>query len=83
MQNHDVIVHFSDEHDNYHSPYKYVTKKDTDAFLSLSHPNLSKIGSPRTKKCVRAYRSGRKKRSSMSIANEDVGTKKRKQTNKV
>jgi hypothetical protein len=40
MHNHGVVVHFSDQHNNYHSAYKYVTKKDTDVF-SMSRPPQS------------------------------------------
>ena len=50
---------------------------------SPGHPNLREIGSPRTKKYMRAYKSGRKKRSSTSIAKENVAMKKQKQTNEV
>ena len=62
MKNHGVVLHFSNAHDNYHSAYQYVTKQDTQVFLSHTHPNLSKIGSPRTKACVRAYRESQKRK---------------------
>jgi hypothetical protein len=47
-----------------YTAYKYVTKKDPEVYLSPGHPNLEEIGSPRTSKCVRAYRSASRKRSS-------------------
>ena len=64
MKKHGVVLNFSDSHDNYYTAYKYVTKKDPEVYLSPGHPNLEEIGSPRTSKCVRAYRSARRKRSS-------------------
>ena len=54
MKNHRILLNFSNAHDNYYSAYQYVTKQDTQVFLSPTHPNLRKIGSPRTKACVRA-----------------------------
>ena len=62
MKNHGVVLHFSNAHDNYHSAYQYVAKQDTQVFLSPTHLNLSKIGSPRTKACVRAYRESQKRK---------------------
>jgi hypothetical protein len=62
--NHGVVVNFSDGHDNYYTAYRYVTKQDTQVYLSPGHPNLDEIGSPKTKYCVRAYRSASRKRSS-------------------
>ena len=64
MKKHGVVLNFSDSHDNYYTAYKYVTKKDPEVYLSPGHPNLEEIGSPRTSKCVRAYRSASRKRSS-------------------
>ena len=62
MKNYGVVLHFSNAHDNYHSAYQYVTKQDTKVFLSPNHPNLSEIGSPRTKTCIRVYRESRKRK---------------------
>ena len=44
-----IIVHFSDRHDNYHSAYKYVCKEDCVAYHSKWHPNLADIASPPSK----------------------------------
>lgn len=55
-----IVVHFSANHDNYYTAYKYVVKEDSDFATSIGHPDLSEIGSPRTSKCVRAQRSKRK-----------------------
>ena len=62
MKNHGVVLNFLNAHDNYHSAYHYVTKQDMQVFLSPTHPNLSKIGSPITKACVRAYRESQKRK---------------------
>ena len=62
MKNYGVMLNFSNVHDNYHSAYQYVTNQDTQVFLSPTHLNLSKIGSPRTKACVRAYRESQKRK---------------------
>ena len=47
-----IKVHFSDKHDSYYSAYKYVAKEDTEFLMSENHPDLSKVGSPATKKCL-------------------------------
>ena len=39
-----------------------ITQQDRQVFLSPTHPNLSKIGSPRTKACTRAYRESQKRK---------------------
>ena len=46
---HNVTVHLSDNHDNYIAAYKYVCKTDNQVFHSVSHPDFSEIGSPKTK----------------------------------
>ena len=61
--NHGIVVNFSDGHDNYYTAYRYVTKQDAEVYHSVGHPNLNEIGLPKTKNCIRAYRSARKKRS--------------------
>lgn len=61
VDNHGVTVHFSDKHDSYYSAYKYVTKADENVHCSPDHPNLKEIGSPKTNKCISAYRDKRKK----------------------
>ena len=64
LKNHGVVLNFSDGHDNYYTAYKYVTKKDSEFYLSPGHPNLAEILSPRRSKCVRAYRTASRKRKS-------------------
>ena len=43
-----VTVHLSDNHDNYIAAYKYVCKTDNQVFHSVSNPDLSETGSPKT-----------------------------------
>ena len=76
MKNHGVVLHFSNAHDNYHSAYQYVTKQDTEVFLSPNHPNLSEIGSPRTKTCIRAYRESRKRKQNENTNGQQEKAKK-------
>ena len=75
--NHGVVVNFSDGHDNYYTAYRYVTKQDAEVYHSVGHPNLNEIGSPKTKNCIRAYRSARKKRS-LSIDAQEKNAEKKK-----
>ena len=71
MQDHGVVLNFSDGYDNYYTAYKYVTKEDPEVYLSPGHPNLEAIRSPRTSKCVRAYRSASRKRKSSTSTGDD------------
>ena len=59
-----IVVNFSDQHDNYHSAYRYICKEDTSVDHSKDHPNLENISSPRTKKSTKTYRDSRKAKSS-------------------
>lgn len=61
VKEHNVTVHFLDNHDNYIAAYKYVCKIDNRVFHSVSHPDLSEIGSPKTKNSTKAYRESRKR----------------------
>ena len=58
---HNVTVHLSDNHDNYIAAYKYVCKTDNQVFHSVSHPDLSEIGPPKTKNSNKAHRDSRKR----------------------
>jgi hypothetical protein len=73
MKKHDVVLNFSDSHDNYYTAYKYVMKKDLEVYLSPGHPNHEEIGSLCTSKCVRAYRSASRKRSSSTSMSKNNG----------
>ena len=56
-ENHNVAVNFSSQHCGYNAGYKYVCKnKPIETVLhSPGHPNLQEIGSPATKKAMRAF----------------------------
>ena len=58
---HKLTVNFSDNHDNYIAAYKYMCKTDDEVAHSNGHPDLSDVGSPRTKKSTKAYRQSRKR----------------------
>ena len=58
---HNITVHLSDNHDNYIAAYKYVCKTDNQVFHSISHLDLSEIGSPKTNNSTKAYRDSRKR----------------------
>ena len=60
IENHGVTANFSESHDHYYSAYKYLCKSDKMLYHSTRHPNLQDIGSPKTKKCIKAYREKRK-----------------------
>eukprot|EP00795_Rhopilema_esculentum_P005652 gene5652-10884_t len=65
-----IVVNFSEGHDNYYTAYKYICKSDDDMFKSQDHPHLSEVGSPRTKKCIKAFRASKleeRKRKAMMV----------------
>ena len=53
---HNITVHFSESTENYYTAYRYVCKSDENVYHSDNHPDLNDIGSPQTKKCMKAYR---------------------------
>jgi len=53
---HDIVVNFSDNHVNYLSAYRYVTKQDKNVYHSKNHPNLKNVKSPASKKGTIANR---------------------------
>ncbi|CAB3996967.1 hypothetical protein DSY43_02735 [Paramuricea clavata] len=61
IKKHNVTVHFSDNHDNYIAAYRYVCKTDDHVVHSIGHPDLSEVGSPKTKNSTKAYRESRKR----------------------
>ena len=60
-----IVIHFS-EHENYYSAFRYISKYDTEIYLSSEHPNLQKISSPNTKHCHKMYARRRSEASSSS-----------------
>ena len=71
-----IVVNFSDQHDDYHSAYRYICKEDTSVHHSKQHPNLENISSPRTKKSAKAYRHSRKAKSSDTSTTSEAPPKK-------
>lgn len=63
-----VVLHFSDNHEHYVSAYRYTCKEDSTPAHSHGHPDLSSVGSPRTKLCIAACR--RKRKRSTQIVDE-------------
>ncbi|CAB4020514.1 Hypothetical predicted protein [Paramuricea clavata] len=79
---HDIVVNFSD-HNQYIYAYRYVCKTDKDVAHSDNHPDLSEVGSPRTKASTVALReAGRKRRSTNTnaeaTASRERGNQKRR-----
>ena len=63
-----IVVNFSD-HDQYIYAYRYVCKADGDVVHSDNHPDLSHVGSPRTKASTAALReAGRKRKSATNVS---------------
>jgi len=60
-QKYKVVLHFSDFHDHYISAYRYVCKEDTEVQHSPGHLDMSYVGSPKTKRCLAAYRQKRRR----------------------
>ena len=83
MKSHGAVLHFSEKHDNYYSAFKYVCKDDEDVCLSPGHPNLKEIGSPKTKKCIKAFREKAKKRKSDSAGGESSSSSHTEKTEKI
>ena len=71
-----TVVNFSDQHDNYHSAYRYICKEDTPIHHSKHHPNMENISSSRTKKSTKAYRDPRKAKSSDTFTTSEPLPKK-------
>ena len=69
MSNHQVVVNFPESHKNYYTAYKYVYKKDCNVIHSQNHPDLQEVGSPKTKKCIKADKELCRKRRSLSASN--------------
>ena len=71
---HNIVLHFSDQHIGYNVAYKYICKSDKNVLHSENHPNLKAIGSPRTKKGMRAF--SNKRRSSASATSKQPSSSK-------
>ena len=51
-----IVVNFSDSHHNYYTARKYISKRDTNIFVSPNNPNLQERSSPKTSKFPSALR---------------------------
>ncbi len=60
IEDHDIVVNFSGQHDMYPYAQRYAVKEDLDAVYSLNHPPLAALGSPKTKKAIAKRRSNAK-----------------------
>ena len=69
-----IVVNFSESHDNYYSAYKYICKSDTLVYHSANHANLKEIGSPKTKHSTKAYRKKKKITSQQNTETEEQGS---------
>lgn len=58
-----ISVHFSDNHQNYISAYRYVCKSDPNVLRSETHPDLDLINSPGTSKASKAIQKKRRQSS--------------------
>ena len=72
FENFGVQLHFSSNHLNYYSAWKYVTKSDQEYLQSPNHPDLTLGDSPKTSQATR-------KRSRKRKQNEQKGNKYKKQ----
>ena len=80
---HKIVVNFSDMHTRYIYAYRYVCKSDQEVVHSPGHPDLSNVGSPRTKAGTKALQqaSWKRKNGSKQCANESCSSKSRRLTN--
>ena len=56
VERHGISAHFSDNHNNYYSAYRYATKSNKEAVHSDDHPNLVDARSPKTKAGTKSLR---------------------------
>ena len=80
---HNIVVNFSDTHSHYIYAYRYVCKSDREVFHSPGHPDLSDVGSPRTKAGTKALQQGSRKRKIgfNQCGDESCSSKSRRLTN--
>ena len=87
VERHGISVHFSDNHDNYYSAYRYATKSDKEAFHSDDHPNLVDARSPKTKAGTKSLRKSmaekRLAKNSKGACPSSSGNPKRKSLSKL
>ena len=64
LDNYDISVHFSEEHDNYFTAYCYAIKYDKEALHSENHPDLMTASNPKTGKAIASWRRASKEKRS-------------------
>ena len=69
-----IVVNFSESHDNYYSAYKYICKSETLVCHSANHANLKEIGSPKTKHSTKACRKKKKITNQQNTETEEQGS---------
>ena len=55
-QRYGICVHFSESSATCYAAFKYISKTNKNVYESSNHPDLKDVGSPKTKKCMNAYR---------------------------
>ena len=80
QKKHGIVVHFSEQQLGYNVSYRYVNKIDEEVYHSSGHPNLTSIGSPKTKTGFQAYSHNAKMRRESSSTET---TRKKKQSKEV
>ena len=60
-----ICVHFSESSATYYAAFKYISKTDKNVYESPNHPDLKEVDSPKTKKCINAYRETCRKNKSV------------------
>ena len=87
MRKHNIVVNFSETYSHYIYAYRYVCKDKPleEVSHSQGHPDLSEVGSPRTKASTEASRAASRKRqstvSSLQPDGESHSTKSRRRLN--
>ena len=71
MKKSGIVVNFSDSHHNYYTARKYISKRDTNIFVSPDNPNLQERSSPKTSKVPSALR--RKRAHSSHLISNRAG----------
>ena len=79
MLNHEIIVNSSESREIYYTAYKYFCKKDCIVIHSQNHPDWQEVGSPKTKKCIKANKESYRKRRSFLTSNLSTRKAKRLQ----
>ena len=58
IKEHNVVLHFSDLHNDYSDAWHYVTKEDKNCIQSLNHPEIVRMTAPRTRRATAQRKAG-------------------------